>query len=144
VNAPSSAPAQKPTITQQPKDAYYYLPDSPAVAALTVTATNTDGGALTYQWYSGNTHGAAGTSIGGATSSSYTPLASAGDTKFYYCVVTNTLSGNTSTTKSGAVVVIMDNAAAYTGAAGTGTAADPFIVHDVTTLERVAKCTNAS
>jgi hypothetical protein len=139
VNAPSSTPAQKPSITLQPKDAYYYLPDSPAVAALTVTATSGDGGALTYQWYSGNTHGAAGTSIGGATSSSYTPLTSAGDTKFYYCVVTNTLSGNISTTKSGAVVIIMDNAAAYTGPAGTGTAADPFIVHDVTTLQRVAK-----
>jgi plastocyanin len=138
VNAPSSTPAQKPTITLQPKDAYYYLPDSPAIAALTVTATSGDGGALSYQWYSINTQGAAGTSIGGATSSSYTPLTSPSGSKYYYCVITNTKSGNSTSIESGAVIVIMDDAPPYSGPAGTGTISDPLKVYDVTTLKRVA------
>lgn len=58
---------------------------------LTVKASISDGGNLTYQWYSSNTNSTeGGTKIEGATSSSYEAKVAAKETKYFYCVVTNT------------------------------------------------------
>lgn len=58
---------------------------------LTVKASISDGGNLTYHWYSSNTNSTeGGTKIEGATSSSYEATVAAKETKYFYCVVTNT------------------------------------------------------
>jgi len=59
---------------------------------LTVMATKSGDGTLSYQWQSHNGDGVFA-NISGATSTSYTPSTSVAGTTFYRCVVTNTISG---------------------------------------------------
>lgn len=59
---------------------------------LSVMATKSGDGTLTYQWQSHNGNGVFA-NISGATGSSYTPSTSVAGTTYYRCVVTNTLSG---------------------------------------------------
>lgn len=73
--------AATPEITTQPQSATYCTDET--IAALSVEASVTDGGALSYQWKNGDTD------IENATSDSYTPTA----TGTYVCVVTNTKNG---------------------------------------------------
>jgi uncharacterized repeat protein (TIGR02543 family) len=82
VNPPVNA--QQPTIEAvgDSQSATYTLRD-PATP-LTVSASVTDGGELSYQWY------LLDTPIEGATSSTYTPPTDAAASYVYYCVVTNT------------------------------------------------------
>jgi hypothetical protein len=84
--------AQAPVIGSHPQSAAYT--QNATAAALTVTASVTDGGALSYQWY-GNTANTntGGTAISGATGTSYTPPTIAAGTTYYYAVVTNTNTG---------------------------------------------------
>ena len=72
-------------------------------AAISVTATGT--GTLTYQWYSNTTLSVSGgSSISGATNSSYIPSAATTGTLYYYCVVTGTC-GTATSLISGAFIV---------------------------------------
>ena len=98
--------AQTPTISGQPAGASYN--QGAAATALSVTASVTDGGTLSYQWYRNTVNSTTGgTLISGATGGSYTPSTATVGTVYYYVVVTNTLSGyhatNTSTTAAVAV-----------------------------------------
>ena len=72
---------------------------------ITVIAT---GGGLTYQWYSNTSASTSGgTSLGsanGAQTNSYTPEASTGGTRYYYCIVTGTC-GSATSGISGAFIV---------------------------------------
>jgi hypothetical protein len=63
--------------------------------AITVSASVSDGGTLSYQWYS-NAHNSneGGTPIPGATGTSYTPPSDQLGTVYYYVVVTNTIADN--------------------------------------------------
>jgi len=136
---------QTPNITTQPKDAYYKLPATPT--ALTVTASVTDGGTLTYQWFSNTTFSNAGGSSvsSSSTSPTFTPPTSSTSPKgtiYYYVVITNTLTGNTTSIRSSPVVVIMDNDSPYSDSAGSGTSGDPFKVYDVATLQKVGTGTD--
>ena len=81
--------AQTPNITAHPQSATYN--QNATATALAVTANVTDGGELSYQWYSNTTNNNTnGTVIQNATGTSYTPpTATAGET-YYYVVVTNT------------------------------------------------------
>ena len=98
------AACETPTISTDPVSAVYATGD--AISALTVSASVSDGGSLSYQWYKDDE------AIDGATNASYTPSA-AGD---YKCVVTNSLAGysNASATSEEATITI-------TAAAGTVT-----------------------
>lgn len=90
-----------PTITTQPTDQTVYVDD---FAKLKIKATGT--GTLSYRWYvntSSSTSG--GIKIGGATSSTYLPSTSTAETKYYYCIVTNTIGSKTYTTTSDVVKV---------------------------------------
>ncbi|GHT56604.1 hypothetical protein FACS1894109_06090 [Spirochaetia bacterium] len=104
--------AATPSITGQPSSATYSR--NATATALTVTATVTDGGTRSYQWYkntSNNTTG--GTSIASATSASYTPVTSAAGTLYYYVVVTNTnssVNGTTTATATSSVATVTVNA----------------------------------
>lgn len=72
-----------------------------AASPLSVSASITDDGVLSYQWYENTTNSTTGgTPISGATSASYTPSTDTIGTKYYYCTVTNTLGEDTSTVYS--------------------------------------------
>lgn len=81
--------AQTPTITAQPISVI--TQPEPSGISLEVTASITDGGTLSYQWYSNTViSNTGGTAIAEATRASYTaPVATVGK-KYYYVVVTNT------------------------------------------------------
>jgi O-glycosyl hydrolase len=83
--------AATPEIAGQPSGEIYFIGNS--VVPLTVTAGSTDGGTLSYQWYS-NTKPSnnEGTALQGATARSYTPAISTNTAGkyYYYVVVTNT------------------------------------------------------
>ena len=86
--------AAKPMITQQSETKRYFVNSVGAIGPLSVTATVTDGGVLTYQWYSVDTAAnTGGTEIASATNATYTPPAHTGGgeyAEYYYAVVTNT------------------------------------------------------
>jgi hypothetical protein len=81
--------AKAPVISVQPQGGSYATGAS-AVEPLTVTASVSDGGTLSYQWHSAPNATTAGTAIPGATGSSYTPPVDSVGTLYYYVVVTNT------------------------------------------------------
>ena len=79
-----------PTIEKQPESVEIAQADGRKVS-LTVTATATGGGALSYQWYQVRDSGAE--AIEGATSSKYRAPISEYGSYSYYCEVTNTVNG---------------------------------------------------
>ena len=86
---PAKIDAAAPKITKQPSNASFTY--GKKASALTVAASVTDGGSLSYQWYKNTRNTAKGAKpISGATKNSYTPATSAAGTLYYYCVVTNT------------------------------------------------------
>ena len=80
--------AALPSISGQP------LPASPKMRediSLSVDATQSDGGTLTFQWYSNFVNrSVGGERILGATQSTYNPPTDVEGTTYYYCVITNT------------------------------------------------------
>ncbi|MCD7947519.1 MAG: S-layer homology domain-containing protein [Oscillospiraceae bacterium] len=98
--------AETPTITTQPLSAAY-LPGETATP-LTVTASVTDGGTLSYEWFSSADGSATGgTSVG--TGDTYTPSTTTMGTYYYYVVVTNTnnsVNGTTTVTATSAVATV--------------------------------------
>jgi len=84
--------AEIPSITDQPTDANFNVGDT--AVPLTVTASVTDGGTLSYQWYSNTTNSTTGGSSVGSNSNSYTPLITMTGTTYYYVEITNTITNN--------------------------------------------------
>lgn len=66
---------------------------------LTVMAMSADGGRIGYQWQS-RTEDGVFTNISGATENSFTPSTKEAGTTYYRCIITNTLSGEKTTTNS--------------------------------------------
>ncbi|MCZ8515513.1 S-layer homology domain-containing protein [Paenibacillus filicis] len=99
-----------PNITAQPTGATVNV--GATSPSLSVTATVSDGGTLSYQWYSNTTNSnAGGIVVSGATNASYAaPTTVVGSTTYYYVVVTNTTNGQTSTATSNAVAVTVNPA----------------------------------
>ena len=89
----AAAPAATPVITVQPASHDYE--EGAVIAALTVEATVSDAGVLSYQWYKGEEI------IAGATAASYTPT----EAGSYKVVVTNTLGEETATATSEVAVI---------------------------------------
>ncbi|MGV2962812.1 hypothetical protein ACNPPT_02930, partial [Paenibacillus sp. AGC30] len=84
--------ASAPTINTQPVGAT--VDEGASSPTLSVGATVSDGGTLSYQWYSNATNSTTGGMlINGATSPTYdAPITNAGTT-YYYAIVTNTNNG---------------------------------------------------
>ena len=107
--------AQRPRITTQPAGTFVLTGQSTTLSV--VAEAVTDGGTLSYQWYSATTSGGAGTAVG-TDSATYTPDTSTAGVTFYYVVVTNT---NTDPSIDGNTVVSVNSAYArievglYTG-----------------------------
>jgi len=80
-----------PVIVSHPQGAVY--PVGAPAEAMTVTATVSNGGKLSYQWYSNDTNSNDdGEIIQGATGTEYTPPTDRTGVTYYYVVVTNTIS----------------------------------------------------
>jgi hypothetical protein len=104
--------AQTPIISGQPQSVTVVI-DAPTT--LSVTASVSDNGTLSYQWYSNTADSnTGGTAITGATSSSYSPPTATTGTNWYYVVVTNTNSNvsgiQTATATSNAASVTVEEA----------------------------------
>jgi uncharacterized repeat protein (TIGR02543 family) len=100
--------AQTPLITTHPTGGTVNEGSS---KTLTVTVnTVTDGGSLSYQWYSNAANSnSGGTLIGGETGTSYTTPATTAATVYYYVVVTNTnnsVNGTKTATATSNVAVV--------------------------------------
>ncbi|GHV89244.1 hypothetical protein AGMMS50267_16040 [Spirochaetia bacterium] len=81
--------AEEPVITAHPADGEGVI--GATVPALTVTASVTDGGSLSYQWYSNTVNSiTGGTAESSGTSASFTPAVTGEGVYYYYVVVTNT------------------------------------------------------
>ena len=88
--------ASVPVITSQPVSASYV--QNAMASVLTVEASASDVGMLSYQWYSNTKNaGEGGTPIQGATNPNYTPPTGTTGTTYYYCVVTHTNENATGT-----------------------------------------------
>ena len=84
--------AQTPLITGQPEGATVTVAMTHDLA---VTASVTDGGTLTYQWYSSTDNfNVSNTAIPGATGATYAAAIDTPGTLFYRVVVTNTIADN--------------------------------------------------
>lgn len=80
-----------PSITAGPGDPVTYAMNAEA-EPITVEASVTDGGTLSYQWYSNNVDSnGGGTALDGETGASFTPPTTEPGTMYYYVVVTNTV-----------------------------------------------------
>lgn len=109
--------AQVPSITKQPTGATYSL--NGKARPLTVEASVSDGGVLSYQWFKDEKE------ISGAVTSSYTPSTSEAGSSVYYVRVTNTLSeatGNTTVSVDSAKVTVKvsGGGSGPSGETGTG------------------------
>jgi hypothetical protein len=90
--------AVAPTIKTQPTSTKTTYSQGDTPSAITVSATSGDGGTLSYQWYSNSTNSTSGgTSINGATSSSYSPSTATIGTTYYYVIIKNTNNSVTGT-----------------------------------------------
>ena len=101
------AHAAEPVITSQPQSGNYAAGEA---VTLLVNAVVSDGGTLSYQWYSNSSNSSSGgTLISGADSNSYDiPTGSTG-TFYYYVIVSNTnnnVNGNTVTSRASRAAVI--------------------------------------
>lgn len=80
---------------------------------LTITAEADDGGLLSYQWQS-RTEDGAWTTVDGAAEAQYTPSTEVVGTRYYRCIVTNMLNGETaSVTSREAKIVVIESTVCY-------------------------------
>lgn len=132
--------AATPVITRQPVSASYVAGDR--MSSLSVSASKDDGGNLSYQWYVNDTaDNKGGTAIEGATSSSYAPgTAEEGGTKYYYCVVTNTIQNNIASVSSDVVGITVKTVQDLVGdkLIGSGTMEEPYLIENAQDYQDVA------
>ena len=102
-------PVAKPELVTNLSGSVTYKTGDEA-APLTVEATTSDEGEITYQWYQSltNTNGG-GTIIEGATDSSYTPSTKEEGTVYYYVVATSTIKTSTNRVTSETAEVIVSS-----------------------------------
>ena len=106
--------AQTPNITTQPSNVSI---STNGAATLTVAASVTDGGSLSYQWYRNTTaSNTGGTLISGATSASYTTPSLKNGAYHYYCVIKNT----NNSAAGNKVVTVSSNVAMVTVTSASG------------------------
>ncbi|CAK4839794.1 unnamed protein product [Aphanomyces euteiches] len=115
--------AAMPSISVQPTGAT--VNEGASSPSLSVAATVSDGGMLSYQWYSNTiSSNSGGTVISGATSASYAVPTTTAGTTYYYVVVTNTNSSatgsQTATTTSGIAKLTVNAANSSAPSAPTG------------------------
>ncbi len=112
VNVSALTNAATPSIDTQPTGATVNEGDSSP--NLSVAASVSDGGTLSYQWYSNSANSTnGGNAIAGATSATYAAPTTSTGTTYYYAVVTNTnssVSGNKTATATSNIAAVNVNA----------------------------------
>jgi hypothetical protein len=101
--------AEYPKITVQPVDGGPYLPGA-AIPPLSVTASVSDGGTLTYQWHQSGFSGF--TTVPGAIANTFTPPNTTAGTRAYRVEVTNT---NSSAKKRKTSIAMSESSMIVTG-----------------------------
>jgi hypothetical protein len=102
--------AETPVISGQPQGGVTYTVGGTSVVPLTVTASVSDGGTLSYQWYGNALNDTTtGSVISGETAAAYTPSTAAEGTLYYYVVVTNTLGSKRASTPSDTAEILVNN-----------------------------------
>ena len=95
---PAPVNPQEPVIKNVSETLTYKVGET--AKALTITATVTDGGTLSYQWQKSDSVDGEYSAIDGEDKEDYTPDTSVEGTTYYKCVVTNTLNGKTASAES--------------------------------------------
>jgi hypothetical protein len=101
--------AQMPYISEQPLGATY-IQNASSWSNLTITASVTDGGTLSYKWYKNTVNNINGASVVGGNFNFYTPPVYEYGTFYYWCIVTNTnnaLSGTKVASRTSSVAIIV-------------------------------------
>ncbi|MEI6576037.1 MAG: Ig-like domain-containing protein [Bacteroidota bacterium] len=94
-----------PVISAHPSTSSQTVNLNDALSGLSVTATAGSGTISSYQWYKNASNSNTGGTAIGTNSASYMPLSSTAGVLYYYCVVTNSNGGITSSNVSGSVTV---------------------------------------
>ncbi|MDR1786967.1 MAG: Ig-like domain-containing protein [Treponema sp.] len=108
--------AAMPSITAQPQGATYTAGHT--ATALSVTASVSDGGTLSYQWYKNTANSTSGGEPVGTNSSTYVPSITTVETVYYYVVVTNTNNSVTGATTAAAASAVAKIVVEPSGTAG--------------------------
>ena len=116
VRAPMVAVVTGPIINTHPSTTAQSVCLNAATTALSVSASSPNGSAITYQWYSNASNSTVGgTSIGGASSASFTPPSNVAGTTYYYVICTNNQGSTTSNVSAAISVNAAPQAAANSG-----------------------------
>ena len=113
----SGVPAEAPTFSSDldTDEIIYYMEDAVEPPLEVIVNSVSDGGILTYQWYSNDENstdggqsisGEQGTLTAGNMTASYTPSVASEGTMYYYVIVTNTADGKTPVTMTSAVAMV--------------------------------------
>lgn len=116
-------------------------------AKISVTAKITDSGTLSYRWFKSSGNNTDGSFIEGATDSSLLVSTIAAGTAYYYCEVTNTNNGSSSTVISPVIRVTVAEAVLSSISVNTMPAKKEYTVGDkldTTGLEILAKFSDGS
>lgn len=100
------SPCEVPLLSADLSTAQVKYAVGAEAAALTVEASVSDGGTLTYQWQS-SPDGLEWTDITDAELASYTPGTDAAALTYYRCVITNTKDGESTSTASSAAKILV-------------------------------------
>lgn len=95
-----------PSITSDLSTAQVKIAQNETAEPLTISASVSDGGTLSYQWQSSTDH-LTWTDIVGATQTSYTPDTATEATTYYRCVITNTKDGSSARAVSAAANILV-------------------------------------
>ena len=133
--------ASVPEITKQPVGGTYMVDDY--LDSLQVSATRKDGGGLSYQWYVNTVNSTEGATPVESRYGSYLNLGKATEpgTKYYFCVVTNTIQGYTAMATSDIVAITINSLEGLVGdkLTGEGTEESPYLINTAEDYVAVAE-----
>ncbi len=132
--------ADAPIINRQPIGASYIEGDR--TSSLSISVSKADGGKLSYQWYENDIlSNEGGAPIKGAESSSYAlGAAKKVGSKYYYCVITNTVQGYTASVVSEPVEITVKAVSDLIGdkLVGSGSLEDPYLIENAQDYQDIA------
>jgi len=136
-----TAKATSPIISTQPTNVAAVVGGTANLSVKASVATGT----LSYQWYSSTTNStSSGTAISGATSSSYTVPTTAIGTKYYYCIVKNTVGTSIATTTSSIAIATIKAATATAPTISTQPKSTTALVKGIVSLSIGASVTTGT
>jgi hypothetical protein len=136
--------AATPVITNNLSTTQVEYNQNAAAAALNASATVTDGGAISYAWYSNTTNSTEGATALGVTTPTYTPSTAVVGTTYYFCVVTNTNNEATGATTAQTTSNIASIKVNTVGGGGSGSGGGSNTASLVTKINSGGSVTNTN